>query len=309
MVKKPGTSLSLILPSAYGPETRIRQPGQQPRRGPHRLQNRTDYRTGDARLANEQAPARPSYRETVRLLASAQKGAARSAPAYSRFINRRIGRLLAAWAFRAGLTPNQVTGISAMFTFGALALLAVAPQSGWIALAVTAGLVLGYAFDSADGQVARLRGGGSPAGEWLDHVVDAVKTAALPVAVLLSFYRAESVATAWLLVPLAGTIVFTAYFFSMILTEQLRRRRGATSRADTSASSLARSLLVIPTDYGVLCLSFLLLGSPTAFALVFTAITAATAAYAVLAAIKWFRELAQEPAQPAAGLAGPPRPQ
>ena len=55
-----------------------------------------------------------SYRDTVRQLASAQKGAARSAPAYSRFVNRRLGRLLAAWAYRRGLSPNAVTGLSAL---------------------------------------------------------------------------------------------------------------------------------------------------------------------------------------------------
>ena len=239
------------------------------------------------------------YRDTLRRLGSAQKSAARSAPAYSRFVNRRLGRFLAAWAYRAGLSPNQVTGISAAFTFTAIALLAVLPQTWWTGVVVTLGLVLGYAFDSADGQVARLRGGGSPAGEWLDHVVDSVKVSALPLAVLLSFYRAESTSETWLLVPLAATVVSAVHFFAMILTEQLRRQRGAASRAsDNPRASLVRSLLVVPTDYGLLCLSFLLLAVPTAFAVVFTAITAATAAYTLLAAVKWFREIGR--LQPAA---------
>lgn len=232
------------------------------------------------------------YRDTLRRLGSAQKSAARSAPAYSRFVNRRLGRFLAAWAYRAGLTPNQVTGISAVFTFTAIVLLAVLPQTWWAGVAVTLGLVLGYAFDSADGQVARLRGGGSPVGEWLDHVVDSVKVSALPLAVLLSFYRAESTSETWLLVPIAATVVSAVHFFAMILTEQLRRQRGTASRAsDDRRASLIRSLLVVPTDYGLLCLSFLLLGVPAAFATAFTAITAATAAYTLLAAVKWFREI------------------
>ena len=46
------------------------------------------------------------YWATVRELAAAQKTAARGAPAYSRYINRRLGRLLAAAALRAGLGPN-----------------------------------------------------------------------------------------------------------------------------------------------------------------------------------------------------------
>jgi phosphatidylglycerophosphate synthase len=232
------------------------------------------------------------YRDTLRRLSSAQKSAARSAPAYSRFVNRKLGRFLAAWAYRAGLTPNQVTGISAAFTFTGIGLLAVLPQTWWTGVAVALALVVGYAFDSADGQVARLRGGGSPAGEWLDHVVDSVKVAALPLAVLVSFARAESMPEAWLLVPLLGTVASAVYFFAMILTEQLRRQRGVVSRASADPrKSLVRSLLVIPTDYGLLCLSFLLLGLPQAFAVVFTAIMAATALFTVLAAVKWFREI------------------
>ena len=43
-----------------------------------------------------------SYLDIVRRLSAAQKGAARSAPAYSRFVNRKIGRLLAAAAYKAG---------------------------------------------------------------------------------------------------------------------------------------------------------------------------------------------------------------
>lgn len=243
-------------------------------------------------MVTQQPLARESFRETLARLGAAQKGAARSAPAYSRFVNRRLGRVLAAAAYRAGLTPNQVTLVSAAFTFSGIAALALLPQTWSTAVVVTLALVLGYALDSADGQVARLRGGGSLAGEWLDHVIDSVKVSALPLAILLSYYRAESTPQAWLLVPIAATLVSAVHFFAMILTEQLRHKAGAAApSASSSGSSLARSVLVLPTDYGVLCLSFLLLGAPQAFAAVFTAITAATAAYTLLAAVKWFREM------------------
>ena len=54
-------------------------------------------------------------------------------------------------------------------------------------------LVVGYAFDAADGQLARLRGGGIIAGEWLDHMVDAIKVASLHLAVLVGLYRFDAV--------------------------------------------------------------------------------------------------------------------
>ncbi|OAX67752.1 hypothetical protein A5N15_01010 [Rothia kristinae] len=42
---------------------------------------------------------------------------------------------------------------------------------------------LGYAMDSADGQVARVTGASSPGGEWLDHVVDSVRVPAIHLTV------------------------------------------------------------------------------------------------------------------------------
>ena len=116
-----------------------------------------------------------SFREAHARLAAAQKGHARGAPAYSVYVNRRVGRLLAAIAHARGATPDQVTGISAIHTFLAIGILALAPMHPWTGVVVALLLALGYAWDSADGQVARLRGGGSVAGEWLDHFVDALK--------------------------------------------------------------------------------------------------------------------------------------
>lgn len=232
------------------------------------------------------------YRDAISRLSGAQKTAARGAPAYSRYVNRRLGRYLAAAAFGAGLTPNVVTGISAVFTFSGIGLLLAFPPSGWLGLAVSMCLVVGYALDSADGQLARLTGLGSPAGEWLDHMVDAVKTSVLPLALLIALYRFESVDRVWLLVPVGSAVVAAVLFFSMILTEQLRRQRGVVSVADDVAGpSWLRSLLVVPMDYGVLCLSFLVYGAVPVFMMLYTAIFAATAAFLAMASVKWFREL------------------
>lgn len=233
------------------------------------------------------------YLDTVHRLAAAQKPAARSAPAYSRYVNRRIGRYLAAWAYRAGLTPNAVTGISALFTFAAIALLVAVPPSWWSGIAVALGLLVGYAFDSADGQVSRLRGGGTPAGEWLDHMVDAAKVSTMPLAVAVGFDRFDAAPRAWLLVPLAFAVVSAVLFFGMILTEQLRRQHGHASVATDRPGrpSWLRALLVAPMDYGVLCLSFVLLGAVDVFLVVYTVLFAATAAFTALAAVKWFREM------------------
>lgn len=232
------------------------------------------------------------YRDTVRLLATAQKGAARGAPAYSRFVNRRLGRLLAAWAYRQELSPNAVTALSALATFSGIALLVLFPPSALLGVAVALLLVLGYALDSADGQVARLTGRGSAAGEWLDHVVDATKIATLPLAVAIGFYRFEVVDVGWLAVPLVHAVIGSVLFFAMILTEQMRRAHGVQSTAPTGGRApWLRSVLVVPTDYGVLCLAFFLLGAPVLFFAVYTVVVACTTIFTGAATVKWFREI------------------
>lgn len=244
------------------------------------------------------------YRDTVQRLRSAQKPAGRGAPAYSLYVNRRLGRYLAAWAFRAGLTPNHVTLISAICTFAAIAGLATLPATAWLGLAVTVLLALGYAFDSADGQVARLRGGGSAAGEWLDHVVDAVKTATLHAAVLLSAYRFLPAAQrGWLLLTIGFAAVATVSFAVFLLNDLLKAARSGrdTTSVIRTGSTPRRSLLGAPTDYGVLIYVFLLLGLPTAFLVVYGLLFAASAAYLVLALPKWYRDMAAlEKAAPSA---------
>jgi phosphatidylglycerophosphate synthase len=232
-----------------------------------------------------------TFRESLRVLASAQKGAARSAPAYSRFVNRRLGRVFAAVALRCGLTANQVTALSATATFAGILLVALVAPGWWLAVAVCALLVVGYALDSADGQVARATNSGSPAGEWLDHMVDAAKISTMPLAVAVALYRFTDLAHAWLLVPLVTAVVGAVYFFGMILTEQIRRAHGVVSSAAAGTSGTLRSLLVLPTDYGVLCLAFILWAMPRVFFVVYGLITLATLGAAVLAARKWYREI------------------
>lgn len=244
-----------------------------------------------------------AYADALAQLGSAQKQAARSSPAYSRFVNRRIGRYLAAGAAVAGMTPNGVTGVSALFTAAGIAVLALVPVSVASGVAVAVLLALGYAFDSADGQLARLQKRGSTAGEWLDHVVDATKSVLLPLALAVALWRVEDLDVAWVALPLASAVVTSVLFFAMILTEQLRKVHGVTSRAEVGSFSWVRALLVVPTDYGVLCWSFVLLGVLPAFLAVYAVVTLASAGFLVLAGVKWYRELAALDAQRRAAAA------
>lgn len=224
-------------------------------------------------------------------LGAAQKGRGRGAPAYSLYVNRPVGRVIAAGAYAVGLTPNQVTAVSAGLTFTGIVLLATVPPSLLLGVVVWLLLAAGYAWDSADGQVARLRGGGSLAGEWLDHVVDAAKLVSLHVAVAVGAFRFFDAPVAWILVPLGFTIVATVAFFGMILNDLLRARAGVAQAAEAGGSSPLRSILGLPVDYGVWCLSFVLWGAPPVFVVVYSMLALTALAHLVAALPVWFRRM------------------
>jgi phosphatidylglycerophosphate synthase len=236
-----------------------------------------------------------SHREVVRRLAAAQKPS-KGAPAYSRYVNRPLGRQFAAIAFRLGLTPNQVTIISGICTFAGIGLLALVGPTFVLGSVLAALFVLGYALDAADGQLARLSGRSSYAGEWLDHMVDATKTVSLHLAVMISLARFTDLSgSAWLLVPICYAIVSSVLFFGMTLNDQLRRHHVLLTgvRAAPAGTSTLRSLLIIPVDYGFLCVIFVLLGATHWFFGIYTLMFVGSAAYLLLAAVKWFREFSR----------------
>lgn len=211
-------------------------------------------------------------------------------------VNRPLGRVFASVAHKLGLTPNQVTAVSAVFTYAAIAMLFLSPPTAPTAIAVTLGLALGYALDAADGQLARLRGGGSLAGEWLDHVIDSGKIATLHLGVAVLIFRFYDVSPAWVLLPLAFGAVGVVHFFGMLLTELLTRveqaRRNTPPNPPAAANNLVAALK-LPTDYGVLCLVFLLLPFPWVFLAGYGILAIATAGYTALVLLVWYRRMRQ----------------
>ncbi len=238
-------------------------------------------------------PARPAYRDVVRRLSGSQKNPL-AVPAYTRRVNRPLGRRLAALAFLAGLTPNQVTGLSLLSSCAGMVVLVLAPVTPWTGLLVGGLMVLGYALDSADGQLARLTGTGGPAGEWLDHVTDQFRQTCLHAAVLLYAVRAlpDLPAAAYLL-PLAYAVVVSTRFLSQILAEQLRR--SAQAPPVEVAGAGRRALLQLPADPGVLCLSFLVTGFPAVWFGLYAALFASNAVLAAVSVVRRHRELTSLP--------------
>lgn len=230
------------------------------------------------------------YRAALDRLRAAQKPSA-GTPLYSRLVNRPLGRRFAAFAYVRGGTPNGVTFVSAACTFSAIALVALLPPAWWLGVIVSVLLVLGYALDSADGQLARLRGGGSVQGEWLDHTVDAAKVLTIHVAILVSAYRFFELPAVWLLVPIVYLVVDSLLFFGMMERDLLLRTVPSGAGAPPASSGMVRAILILPSDYGLFCLIFLLLGFPPAFFTVYAVMLVCNSLFLALALAKWYRQL------------------
>jgi phosphatidylglycerophosphate synthase len=209
----------------------------------------------------------------VHQLAAAQKSGA-GVPAYLRWVNRGLGRRAAAAAYVAGLTPNAVTAISAGFSLAALVVVALAPTTVLWSVGAALLLLVGYALDSADGQLARLTGTGSVAGEWLDHVVDAARLPLVHLAIALHFLGRQDVLAG---VALAYLVLTSVWFFAQILAEQLNT---APARSASSAPAWV-SFVKLPYDVGTLYVIVALLAWPAVFGFFYGALCAVTLVVAV----------------------------
>ncbi|MER5428317.1 CDP-alcohol phosphatidyltransferase family protein [Streptomyces sp. NPDC002588] len=229
------------------------------------------------------------FAEVLRHLSAAQKPA-KGVSLYTRFVNRPAGRVLAALAYQIGATPNQLTVLGALFTFPALAAVALVPPGPTMAVCVGTSLAVGFVLDSADGQLARGQRSGSPSGEWLDHVLDCGKILTLHLVVLVSFYRFFTLPSpAWLLAPMVFQLAAVVIFFAGILTEKLRRR--TPDGIPPGSPKALRAVLLLPVDYGLTCVSFLLLGSQHVFLAVYCTLLLAHVLFMAAFLVKWFREL------------------
>ncbi len=243
-----------------------------------------------------------AYRRNLAELTSHQK-AKRGAPPYSLLVNRPLGRRIAALAHVIGLSPNQISMLSAAVSASGLVTIAWARPTAMSATAAVFLLLLGYAIDSADGQLARLTSGGTLAGEWLDHCLDMVKMASFHAVILVSAYRFGADLGTW---PMITAVVFgvvaVSSFFVLILTDQLRRQAGGSGPARPSSAGFL--LLAAPTDYGVQCLWLLALPWETVFFAGYLLLAVANLGYLAVGSVSRFRQLVALDTERAGGSPG-----
>ena len=212
---------------------------------------------------------------------------------YGRQVNRRLGGLLARVAFDLGLRPNHVTALSGLTSAVAVATLVLVRPSLTSGVVVWFCVVLAYALDSADGQLARLRGGGTPSGEWFDHTLDAARVVAMHSGVLVMTYRFyEDRGT--LLLPLLYLFVSSMLFAAITLAEiLLRGHRDRVPAGDPAPAITLRGVLLLPLDWGIIALAFLFVGSQSAFPVVYGGLLALTVVVGGALLARWYRQLSQ----------------
>lgn len=238
----------------------------------------------------------PGYRAALAELSAAQKSGA-GVPAYLRWVNRGLGRRAAAAASVLGLSPNMVTVASGIASLVGMLLLVTLPLSAWTAVGAAALLLVGYALDSADGQLARLTGRGSVAGEWLDHVVDAVRLPLVHLSIAICLFRNGQ--EIWVvMVALSWVVVSSAWFFAQTLAAKL----STSSKDDGSAAEdtpVWVSFVKLPYDVGTLYLTIAMLAYPPLFVVIYTVLFAATVGVAAASLRRKYLGLVVEHQDPA----------
>lgn len=233
----------------------------------------------------EGAPQRLSFAESMRRLDGAQKTGI-GVPAYTRWVNRRAARYLCAIAEAAGATPAVVSMLSILVTLSGLGTFLALHRTPLLAGIIAAVLLaLGYALDSADGQLARLQNSSSVQGEWLDHTLDSVRIPAVHLTIGAAFLLHGA---PWLAVGAAlFTVVASASFLSQILGSQLREQ----SQKAPAQVRRFQSWILLPVDTGVLCWIFVLWAVLPLFGAVYIALLATNLLHILASTRRRWREL------------------
>jgi phosphatidylglycerophosphate synthase len=234
-------------------------------------------------------PAGSRFAGALRAVRSAQKPG-QGVPAYTRWVNRTLAQYAAAAGFVLGWSPNGVTVLSFVLSLAGITVLVVLPPALGLAAGAAALMALGYVLDSADGQLARLQKRGGPAGEWFDHVADALRGPVIHIGVAVALFRHDLVNDEFLLIPLLFAAVTSAQFMSQILAEQLRRNSGAATRR---TGSTLQSWILLPTDPGVLFLIFVTWAAPPLFVSCYAALLLIAIVHAGVSARRRYLELSQ----------------
>jgi len=229
------------------------------------------------------------FKSNYKELANTQKNAS-GTPAYTLFVNRGLGRVLASYLVTQNASPNTITLVSFAMTISAfLSVFWVENVVFLHSLIIVILLILAFGLDSADGQMARLLKIQSAKGEWLDHTLDAIKIPMGHGVAMFIIMKHNDVNSKWLIFYLAVICLHGSLLLGGLLYGKLIAKKEIQAQPHINSSILVRSILTLPLDYGTFILFFLLSFSPPNFFMIYTVWGAVFLPYGILALIKLFR--------------------
>ncbi len=161
---------------------------------------------------------------------------------FSYYLTRRLSRVLTFLMIRIWpkVSPNMVSSFSFALAVVACALF-VFPQY-WVRLVGAALIQLSFAFDCADGEVARITNQSSKFGAWLDSVFDRFKEILMLGSMTLYWYWYEQTEV-WVLVLGAGAVV------GLLLVSYLREaKKSSWPTTRTSELFIAKNVYIGTVD-------------------------------------------------------------
>ena len=165
------------------------------------------------------------------------RSAGRGGGLYSEAVSQPLGAVIAVGAVRIGLSPNTLSVLNVLIGLSGCLAVAVFPSS----LVPAVAWQLAYAFDCADGQLARVTGRAGPAGARLDVLCDLVVQIGVVTAV-----AAAARAPAWLAAAFAGTWLVN------LVTSVLAG--GPSAGSLVAATSVPVRVVKLGRDYGAVIL-------------------------------------------------------
>lgn len=195
-----------------------------------------------------------------------KKGA--GTPAYTRFINRWLGKILTSVLACFNISPNVISITSSIITIITFFLFFMV-TSFWQSFILVILLYFAYALDSADGQLARLLNKQSKSGEWLDHTLDAIKiplSQGTAIFLIVAHKFPEKSVLFFYLIILS---LACANFLSGILKSKLFPNYSSTSVQISEKHNIIRSFITLPLDYGVFISLYIFSFKPDWFTLVY----------------------------------------
>lgn len=171
---------------------------------------------------------------------------------YSESVSQPLGSAIALAAHRAGLPPTALTLMNlALGLGGSVTVVVLAGRTGaapgWlVGVIALLGWQLAYAFDCADGQLARVTGRASPAGGRLDILCDIAVQVGLVAALSTVAVGYRPGTPSWL------PAVFAGSWMVNLVTSVMQS--GPNSASMVSSRSLPVRLVKLVRDYGAVIL-------------------------------------------------------